>query len=51
MLTKITKKITSDVISDSYKGISSEDKLFIQITAAKMLDQYKEEAKVHCLFD
>ena len=51
MLTKITKKITSDIISDSYTGISSEDKLFIQIKTEKMLDQYKEEAKVHCLFD
>ena len=45
-LAKITKNLSSDVIASAYKGIPSEDMLFIQIAATKLLDEYKEEAKV-----
>ena len=45
-LAKITKYLSSDVIASAYIGIPSEDMLFIQIAATKLLDEYKEEAKV-----
>ena len=47
-LKKIVNNVSADIISNCYAGVGSEDKLFIEIAANKLLDEYKEEAKVIC---
>ena len=46
-LNKIVKNLSADIISNCYEGVGSDDKLFIEIAANKLLDEYKEEAKVN----
>lgn len=46
-LRKIVNNISSDLISDCYSGIESDDKLFVEIAANKFLGEYKEKAKVN----
>lgn len=46
-LKKIVNNLSADIISNCYEGVGSDDKLFIEIAANKLLDEYKEEAKVN----
>lgn len=49
-LKKIVHNISTNTIRSCYPGISSDDALFLEIAANKMLDEYKEEAKVRIEF-
>lgn len=39
-------KINASTISSCFSGINSDDILFIEVAANKMLNEFKEEAKV-----
>ena len=45
-LKKIVNNLSADIISNCYEGVGSDDKLFIEIAANKLLDEYREKAKV-----
>ena len=45
-LNKIVKNLSADIISNCYAGVDSDDRLFIEIAANKLLDEYREKAKV-----
>ncbi|KAK8832762.1 hypothetical protein WA577_004156, partial [Blastocystis sp. JDR] len=44
-LHKIGKNLSAEMISDAYAGIESNDKLFVEIAANKLIEEYEVDAR------
>ena len=45
-LHKIGKNVSSEVISKAYSGIDSDDRMFLELAANRLVESYESEAKV-----
>jgi hypothetical protein len=45
-LSKIVKNVSSTMISSAYSEANSDDLLFIEVASKKLIDEFKEEARV-----
>ena len=45
-LHKIGKNVSSEVISKAYSGIDSDDRMFLELAANRLVEAYESEAKV-----
>ena len=45
-LSKIVKNVSSAMISSAYSEASSDDVLFIEVASKKLIDEFKQEARV-----
>ena len=45
-LHKIGKNMSSEVISKAYSGIDSDDRMFLELAANRLVESYESEAKV-----